>query len=176
MTAPLPDQSVSSAPLVTSKGVPARLAPTGGLLQTGNPGNKGGKGRPPDKLRERLRNTVARRVRVIREIADGEPNQRVQVAVGSLLGYLHCKSCGEAVALAEGVDGKAEITVKISASPKDRIAALDFAAKYGVGTTDTLTVVSEDVSTRLRSTIEAVQSRSTWNSEELLDQLEAIWA
>jgi hypothetical protein len=99
----------------------------------------------------------------------------VQVAVGSLLGYLHCKSCGEAVELAEGVDGKAEITVKISASPKDRIAALDFAAKYGVGTTDTLTVVSDDVGHRLRSTIETIQSKAHWESDELLDLLEGIW-
>ena len=45
--------------------------PNGGMLFTGGvPGNRGGTGRPPSVLRERLRGSFADRVNVLEEIAD----------------------------------------------------------------------------------------------------------
>ena len=42
----------------------------GALLAGGQPGNRGGLGRPPSALRERLRGSLEERVAVLEEIAD----------------------------------------------------------------------------------------------------------
>lgn len=42
----------------------------GAILQGGNPGNKGGPGRPPSALRERMRGSLEERLKVLEEIAD----------------------------------------------------------------------------------------------------------
>ena len=82
----------------------------GTLLPGGKPGNKGGIGRPPSAIREHLRGSFAERVKVLESIADGEPIVRVRLPDGS------------------------ESESRISASPADRIRAIDMLAKYGLGT------------------------------------------
>ena len=42
----------------------------GGALRVGNPGNRGGPGRPPSALRERLRGSLDERVAILEQIAD----------------------------------------------------------------------------------------------------------
>ncbi len=44
----------------------------GGALKVGNPGNRGGPGRLPSALRERLRGSLDERVVVLEQIADDE--------------------------------------------------------------------------------------------------------
>ena len=44
----------------------------GGALRVGNPGNRGGPGRPPSALRARLRGSLDERVGVLEQIADDE--------------------------------------------------------------------------------------------------------
>jgi hypothetical protein len=65
----------------------------GALLAGGLPGHRGGTGRPPSALRERMRGALEDRVHIAEEIAD-DPN----------------------------------------VSPADRVRALDFLARYGLGT------------------------------------------
>ena len=51
----------------------------GGALRVGNPGNRGGPGRPRSALRERLRGSLDERVGVLEEIAD-EMAGKVKIA------------------------------------------------------------------------------------------------
>lgn len=91
---------------------PAKIPqPHGGALYAGGvPGHRGGPGRPPSMLRELLRGSFAERLAVLEAIADGQPIVRVRLPDGS------------------------ESETVVSASPADRLRALDLMAKYGLGT------------------------------------------
>lgn len=55
----------------TSVKTPALVPqPHGGALQRGNPGNRGGTGRPPSAIREQMRGSFEERIAVLEEIAD----------------------------------------------------------------------------------------------------------
>ena len=80
----------------------------GGALYVGGvPGNAGGPGRPPSAIRLTCRESFAARVKILEDIADGEPIVKIM-----------------------GPDGRTELG-KISASPSDRIKAIDTLGKYG---------------------------------------------
>lgn len=93
-------------------GKPAQVRqPHGGALYAGGvPGHRGGPGRPPSVLRELLRGSFAERLAVLEAIADGQPVVRVRLPDGT------------------------ETETLVSASPADRLRALDLMAKYGLGT------------------------------------------
>lgn len=58
---------------MTEKNGKPRLIPQshgGALLSGGIPGHKGGAGRPPSELRERLRGTVEQRIPILEQILD----------------------------------------------------------------------------------------------------------
>jgi hypothetical protein len=44
--------------------------PHGGALKVGNPGNRGGTGRPPSEIRQRLRGAFEDRIPILEDIAD----------------------------------------------------------------------------------------------------------
>ena len=59
----------------------------GGALRVGNPGNRGGPGRPPSALRERLRGSLDERVAVLEEIADNpDASDRDRIKAVDILG------------------------------------------------------------------------------------------
>ena len=98
----------------TTKKSTLRLIPRpngrGALNSGGTPGNKGGTGRPPSEIRERMRGSLADRLRIAEEIADNKKS-----------------------------------------NDSDRLKALDFLAKYGLGTTNTQTdTEGNDVLVRVR--------------------------
>lgn len=70
----------------------------GALLSGGEPGHKGGGGRPPSEIRARMRGSLAERIKIAEEIADADDS-----------------------------------------SDSDRLRALDFLAKYGLGTKQEIT-------------------------------------
>jgi hypothetical protein len=72
-------------------------------------------GRPPSALRAQMRGALAERMAVALDIADGKPVQRLKLPTGE------------------------ETEAHISASPADRLRALEFLAKYGLGSTITAT-------------------------------------
>jgi len=80
----------------------------GGLLKRGG---TIGPGRPPNAIRQMLRESLINRLDVLEAIADGRAVRRVKV----------------------GEDG-AEVETWVSPEPGDRIRALDLLAKYGLGT------------------------------------------
>ncbi len=81
----------------------------GGALRHGGT-NKGGPGRPPSLIRSLFRDSFANRLWVLEDVADGEPMVRVRDALGNETGATR------------------------SASPGDRIKAVDVLGKYGLGT------------------------------------------
>lgn len=107
----------------------------GALLPGAGGGPQPGSGRPPSELRERLKGSLAERVKIIEEIAD-----------------------------------------EITHSAADRLRAIDLLAKYGLGTKEEITLVSEDVRTRLERQVSLIAARPTWTREDLLTELGAIWS
>ena len=143
------DASTTESPVPTPALPPLVPQPHGGSIYAGGiPGNGGG--RPPSALREQLRGSFAQRVAIIEGIADGEAMQTVEVP------------------------GKERVVMKISASPADRLRALDLLAKYGLGAAHALTV--EEVRDRLRLTLAAIQERLPPNAAaSLIGALREVW-
>lgn len=128
----------------------------GGALRNGGT-NRGGPGVAPSALRERLRGSFAQRESVITDIADGKPCQTVRMSLASLSSHLVCANCGESEIKPDSPEAMlVEINVEVSASPKDRLAALDLMAKYGLGALKE--VSRENVQERLKATLETIRS------------------
>lgn len=127
--------------------------PHGGAIYQGAPANPvAGTGRPPSELRARLRGTMADRIGVVESIADGEPMQKMTVPLLSVMQHVRCPKCGEGMkTISKDIVEIMSLTIvaKVSASPRDRLSAIDLAAKYGLGTKDEISMVSPDVVARL---------------------------
>jgi len=148
----------------------------GALNRGGVPGNRGGSGPMPSQLRERLRGSFADRVPVIEAIADGKPVQKVKLALAHILPHVKCPACG-AKGLQAATRGKnvLQIEVTMSATPGDRLRALDLAGKYGVGTVHEVSI--ENVRERMRSTLAAITRHVTTEQlEKILTDIKPLWA
>jgi hypothetical protein len=123
--------------------------PHGGALATGGiPGNAGG-GRPPSIVRERCRRGFDRRIPVLEAIADGEPVQKMRLPDGE------------------------ELEAVVSASPADRIRAMDVLGRYGLATGR---LDLEDVRLRLARTLQRItEVCDPETAESLLTALEQMW-
>lgn len=85
-----------------------RDGPRGGKLMTGGT-NKGGPGRPPSAIRELMRLHLVDQIPTLVDIARGEPVVKIKLADGTDTGST------------------------VSATPGDRIRAIETLAKYGLG-------------------------------------------
>lgn len=105
-----------------------------GMLRSGNPENAGGPGRPSSIVREELRGSFADRRGVLEDIADGEAVQRIEVPLFLVLPHARCPKCKGKLKEARRTGGELVVLEgKVSASPGDRIRALDVMGKYGLG-------------------------------------------
>lgn len=64
---------------------------------------------------------------------------------------------------------------EIASGKVSKLAGLDFLAKYGIGATGTVTIVSPDVIARLEKQANAIASRPQWDTVDLLSVLRDIW-
>lgn len=136
-----------------------------------------GSGRPPSVIREHLRGSFYDRVGIITDIADGKPMQHARLRMIDILPHIVCTNCGESHQAAPKADTDAllEFDAMISASPKDRLAALDLAAKYGLGTLKEVSI--ENVRERVAGTLEVIRSHIAPEVyQAMLPQLRAQWA
>lgn len=154
----------------------------GGFLIAGG-GNgppKGEGGRPPSYLRDRLRGTLAERIPLIEQIADGRPIKEAEIPLVNVLRYAECPKCGGDLKKLTEVSDADTVLITLrgreSATPNDRIKALDLAAKYGLGTKDEVTLISPDVRARVEATVALIATRPTWNSPDLLTELDRVWS
>lgn len=151
----------------------------GALAKHGFPGNRGGIGRVPTIVRAMCLQDFDRRRRVLREVADGEPTERMRVPIASIAKHLQCSSC--AAPMVPTDDAKdVEIRVKVSAPARDRVKAVDTLGKYsGLASETKITIVSPDVQDRVTRTVEAVMRYPGLDDatrEGLLDAIEEAWA
>src|SRR5438128_839053 len=76
--------------------VAKRPQPQGGYLQTGNPGNTGGPGRPPDELRELSRGAYGSLIGELRRRVDAKLIEAAELSeLASLLGVTGRFGLGE---------------------------------------------------------------------------------
>jgi hypothetical protein len=122
-------------PVVTPTLVPQSHG--GAIRQGGNPGNKGGPGRPPSAIRAALRQSFEERVKVLESIADGEV-------------VFKLRSDGEKPSAAD--------LTKVIPSVADRLKAMDLLAKYGLGTTSTQTDTEGNDAPTLTDAIRAARA------------------
>lgn len=145
-----------------------------------HPANTGGKagrsGRPTNEIRELMRGALGERTGIYTEIADGKPIQRTRVPVAALYKHVACTKCGEhQLAPKDADDVFAEIEVETSASPRDRLAALDQLARYGMGAIKEISV--DQVRERVQQTLDVIQARvSSEQYVAIVEELDPIWA
>jgi len=147
--------------------------PHGGAIAKGGiPGNKGGLGRVPSLLRDRLSDSFAERYKVLEEIADGTPVEEVRLELAEILPHVECPECGGSLSAKSGI-GEVLIRATRTARPNDRIKAVDTLGKYGPGQRieNEFTLVHPDVQERLQKTVNLVFA----NAPQLVDDLERIW-
>lgn len=123
----------------------------GALLRAGT--GAGGPGRPPNVIRELLRGGLVDALPGIQAIARGEITTRMRVNVRDIAHLLTCPNCGELAGLEpKGARaGVSEIEVEAAASPKDRVAAFEAQAKYGLGALRGISL--EDYEARVREAV-----------------------
>ena len=110
----------------------------GGLIRHGSlPGNTPGTGRPPSVLREKLRGSFEDRLHVAEEIADGRFVPNMPPAAAAMAAALGGEDAGTNPVMAEY-------------AASDRLKALDLLGKYGLGTTQGVSV--DYVTDRLENT------------------------
>lgn len=110
----------------------------GGALRNGGT-NKGGPGRPPSVLRAELREDYATRKNFLNQVIDGAVKVKTEVPLSEVLPFVHCPHCGKDGVEATNARGSVMIDGLTSPSMRDRMAALEHMAKYGMGTTFTPT-------------------------------------
>lgn len=167
----------AKTPKQTPTGVVMRVPKHGrGSLRVGGT-NKGGLGRPPSVIRDQLRGSYSERVTFLDRVIDGHVMQRAELPLFLLLPHIACPTCdkkGLKFAAAE-TGHLVTLDLTVSASVKDRIAALEHQAKYGLGALKEVSV--ENVRERVAATLGVIRSLcSRENAEQIVNALRPVWA
>lgn len=120
-------------------------------------GKPGRSGRKRDEFRQKLTEIVGKRTGFVADVVDGKVMQRAEFPLLMVARHVRCaeNEDHEIVPLNPETAGLVTIVGEVSASVKDRISALDFGAKYGVGTLKEVSV--EDVRGRVRQTLDVIR-------------------
>ena len=147
----------------------------GGALRNGNPGNAGNPlGRPPSIVRDAFRESFADRLEILQEIADGRPVTTYRLELRQILPHLACNHCSSPLELKAGAPTSVEWTVTGSASPKDRVQAIDVMGKYGLGALKE--VSTEHVRAKVAATLDVIRRLVPLElAARIVDELRKIW-
>lgn len=116
-------------------------------MRVGNPGNRGGHGRRPDRIKKLAQQLLEPRLRLLAHFADGVVVSQVEDDAGKAKHKLH------------------------SPTPAERTKAIEVLHKIGMG--DTVSV--SDVRDRLKRQVAVIRGQSTWTQDELLEALTEVW-
>lgn len=157
--------------------VPAKIPQRhGGALYAGGVvGNRGGPGSTPSVLRQTARESLAKRLKVLELVADGEPIQKIRLNLLAILPHMKCNLCGAGNLVPADPENAENITIEaqVSASPRDRTGAVKVLAEVGM-TTSRLDV--EDVRGRLSRTLETISATlPVALANGLIERLKPIW-
>jgi hypothetical protein len=128
------------------------------------PGHRGGPGRPPNELRQALRDAAAARVTVYTDMADGV----VKVPL-----KLVCEHCGREPS---DTPDSSEL-IELAVSAMDRRGAMDSMLRYGLGEQREI-LEAGDVRLKLaatRDTIRTFPHLTAAHADALLKQLAKHW-
>lgn len=130
--------------------------------------------RPASVIREKLRGSFDDRLVLLEDIADGECVAKMQVGLAEVLPSLACPSCQAVGMVVREGSGVKEIEVRASATPKERLVALDILAKYGLGQLKEVSV--ENVRERVSRTVAlARQMLGPDVAEQFVAGMRPIW-
>ena len=124
----------------------------GGALRLGNPGNKGGPGRPRSVIREKLSGVMDEHgVGVLKEILTAPREVTVT-----------CDECGQ------------QQKVKPPSSDADRLRGVDIAGKYSIGVIQQID--AEQVRARLERTLDLIEEQlKPEDAQRLRGALREVW-
>lgn len=128
--------------------------PHGGAIKRGgvNPGS----GRPPNLIRDSWRGLL-----------DAKGTGFLEKVLSGVVPMVEeCPKCGH----------KPRKKIRLEASIDHGLNAVSTLARFGIGTRDELNVISPEVRMRVQATIALISSRSEWDTEELLRELDKIWS
>lgn len=153
----------------------------GGALQRGRSPVDAHLSAVPAKIRRDLRTDFAERRDFLKSVVDGGLVQRIRFRVMDLAPHVECEACGEpgTIALAPRIPARNPTTIDIevdaSASPKDRLSALDMMGKYGLGTVTE--VSAETVRGKVAETVTLLRSElEPAMLARVLAAMRSIWA
>lgn len=149
----------------------------GGALMVGNPGNRGGIGVVPSVLRDQLRGSYSERMTFLDRVIDGEVMQKAELSLATVLPHVICPNCGESGLAPYKAADLTLLTfeAKVSASVKDRIAALEHQAKYGLGALKEVSV--ENVRERVAATLGIIRTQcSPELAAQIVNALRPVWS
>lgn len=133
-------------------------------------------GPPPNVVRDALRSSHFARYPFLNEVIDGEVVERVEVELATVWPFLACTRCGyTTMRPMEGVDAGAQtIVVTRSASVKDRLAALEQLARYGLGQVKEAS--TEQVRERVLETIAIIRRVAPADvAAAIIADMRAVW-
>lgn len=154
------------------------IARGGALLRGGSPGNRGNPnalGVPPSLIRSQLRGSYDQRRVFLNDVVDGVVMVQTEVPLSAIIPHVICSACSGPVAAKDTVDAFfLMVPAKQTASVKDRIAALDQMARYGLGTLKEVSV--ENVRERVAATLGVIRAQcSPEQAESIVNALRPVW-
>lgn len=134
-----------------------------------------GAGRPPSQLRDGLRQSYGDRVLFLNDVIDGKVIVHTQVSLAAVLPHIRCAKCEGPVVPVDIADlFLLTFPAKASASVRDRIAAVEHLAKYGLGVLKEVSV--ENVRERVEATLRIIGQQCTpEQAEKLYQAIEPVW-
>lgn len=169
-------------PAAKRKATPKKKAPVGLVVQKhGGAIHQGpatnpvpGPGRPRSAFRDQMFGSVEQRAGVLASIADGEPAQRIDVPLALVLPHVRCPKCGGELESAVEEPWLLTIMGSVSASPRDRIAAISKMGDWaGVGVAG---IKLEDVKEKLKETIAILREElEAGLLKRVLGRLALVW-
>lgn len=148
-----------------------------GKLLVGNPGNAGNRmamGPPPSVIRERCRGSFADRIPVLESIADGDPMERIEVPLLSILTHAECPKCHSKLVAKDDTSTLVTVTGRVSARAGDRTKAVGELGKYGLGDATGMDIA--EVRAKLARTLDLIESICPAPlGKRLLEALKPVW-
>lgn len=127
----------------------------------------------PHAVRDSYREAFFARLDTLCAIADGRPVQVLKLELRSLVGLVECPSCHSPFMPAEGTED-VKLELLGSASPKDRVQAIDVMGKYGLGALRE--VSTESVRAKVGQTIDVIRSLlPPDDAVRIVNALRPIW-
>lgn len=122
-----------------------------------------------------MRESGAERMHVLEQIADGEPVQTYTMPFRDILSHCVCPRCNTQLEPKEpDRAGRLEFTVRGSATPKDRVQAVEVLLRYGLGPLQG--VATDDVRDRLGATLDIVQRQCPpETAARIINAMRAVW-